>query len=81
MDVLQIGELTTHFTDDFKATYSDVPWSEMRRMRNIFAHRYGTLDIDVLWGTIMKDTHVLKDYCGKIILQLRNQEETNQLIN
>lgn len=27
--VLQIGELTTHFTDEFKSAYNKVPWNQM----------------------------------------------------
>lgn len=28
--VLQIGELTTHFTDEFKSAYNKVPWNQIK---------------------------------------------------
>ena len=67
MCVLQIGELTTHLSDDFKSAYSDMPWKDIKRMRNIAAHRYGSFDIDVLWDTVENDIPALRDYCNEII--------------
>lgn len=47
--VLQIGELTTHFTEDFKKTYSKIPWNQIKALRNIVAHNYGHIDKETLW--------------------------------
>jgi uncharacterized protein with HEPN domain len=41
MSVLQIGELTTHLTTDFKKQHSGVPWQDIVAMRNMAAHHYG----------------------------------------
>jgi len=73
MCILQIGELITHLTDDFKSTYSDMPWSEIKKMRNIAAHHYGSFDLETLWDTITNDIPVLRDYCEEII---KNQKIT-----
>ena len=80
MCILQIGELTTHLSDDFKATYSDMPWQDIKRMRNIAAHRYGAFDIDVLWDTVENDIPALYDYCDKIIKSYiaSEEEDTNK---
>ncbi|WP_461252389.1 HepT-like ribonuclease domain-containing protein, partial [Treponema sp. R8-4-B8] len=43
MCILQIGELTTHFSKDFLEHNKKVPWGNMKRMRNIAAHHYGCL--------------------------------------
>ena len=67
MCILQIGELITHLTDDFKSTYSDIPWHQIKKMRNVAAHNYGKFDIETLWDTITKDIPDLRDYCNKII--------------
>ncbi len=42
--VLQIGELTTHFTEDFKNTYDKMPWNQIKALRNVVAHNYGKID-------------------------------------
>ena len=69
MCILQIGELTTHLTDEFKAVYPDVPWQEIKRMRNIAAHHYGSFDMEKLLETMTEDIPSLKDYCQSIVNQ------------
>lgn len=68
MCVLQIGELVGKLTDDFKAQYNKMPWRDIKSMRNIAAHNYGELDIEVLWETITNDIPELKAYCQNILL-------------
>ena len=51
--LLQIGELTTHLSDDFKTDTSDrVNWVGLKVFRNISAHRYMTLKFDQTWQTM-----------------------------
>lgn len=47
--VLQIGELTKHLSDDFKQTYTGMPWAQIKALRNIVAHSYGKIDDESLW--------------------------------
>ncbi len=68
--VLQIGELTTHLTDDFKNTYTGIPWTQIKALRNVVAHNYGKIDDESLWETITSDIPKLKDYYSSIIQQL-----------
>lgn len=70
--VLQIGELTTHFTDEFKNTYNEIPWNQIKALRNVVAHNYGKIDKETLWETITLDIPKLKEYCNIIL----NQFET-----
>lgn len=65
--VLQIGELTTHFTEDFKRTYKEVPWNQMKALRNIVAHSYGKIDKEILWETLVQDIPALNAYCEQIL--------------
>lgn len=68
--VLQIGELTTHLPDDFKKKYSGVPWAQVRGMRNVVAHSYGTIDTETLWETITQDIPDLENYCQTVLTEL-----------
>lgn len=81
--VLQIGELTTHLTDDFKQTYTGMPWIQIKALRNLVAHNYGKIDDESLWETITGDIPKLKDYCSSIIEQFDNlmNESTNRPID
>lgn len=65
--ILQIGELTGKLTDDFKAQHPNIPWRQIKAMRNIVAHSYGTVDTDTTWEIITEDIPALKSYCQSII--------------
>lgn len=65
--VLQIGELVTNLTEEFKAKYNEIPWAQIKAMRNIVAHNYGKIDIGTLWETVTDDIPALKNYCHTII--------------
>lgn len=67
--VLQIGELTTHFTDEFKTVYSKIPWNQIKALRNVVAHNYGRIDREILWETLVKDIPELNSYCQQIITE------------
>ncbi|MGB4439156.1 MAG: HepT-like ribonuclease domain-containing protein [Sedimentibacter sp.] len=67
--VLQIGELTTNFTEDFKNTYNEMPWNQIKALRNVVAHNYGKIDKETLWETISNDIPQLQEYCEGIVKQ------------
>ncbi|MDR1165172.1 MAG: DUF86 domain-containing protein [Deltaproteobacteria bacterium] len=70
MYAFQIIELTVHLTDDCKIQRSeDVPCSKMRDMRTFFAHRYGKLDTETLWKTIVKDIPAMKQFSLDVLSQ------------
>jgi len=68
--VLQIGELTTKFTEDFKNIYNGIPWNQIKALRNVVAHNYGKIDKEILWETILNDIPQLQKYCEEIVKQL-----------
>lgn len=65
--ILQIGELVGKLTDEFRAEHPDVPWRQIKAMRNIVAHQYGTVDAEITWEIITEDIPKLKSYCQTII--------------
>lgn len=67
MCILQIGELVGKLTDEFKGQYHQMPWRDIKSMRNIAAHNYGELDMEVLWETITTDIPELKAFCEAIL--------------
>ncbi|MCQ2793516.1 MAG: DUF86 domain-containing protein [Bacilli bacterium] len=66
-NILQIGELAKNFDVSFTSKYSEVPWKQITGMRNKVAHGYGTIDVDIVWGTATNDVLILKKYCEKIL--------------
>ena len=55
MPLLQIGELVRNLSDEFKKNHSDIPWIEIRALRNVFVHSYGKIDWRKVWETAIND--------------------------
>ena len=53
--ILQIGELVGNLSDEFKAEHTVMPWRQIKLMRNIVAHRYGTVDHSITWDVVEND--------------------------
>ena len=67
MCILQIGELTKHLSDDFKEKYSEIPWHDIKSMRNIHAHEYEKVNFEYMWATLTEDIPELKENLTKIL--------------
>lgn len=59
MSLFQIGELSKRLSDDFRLLHTELPWQEMRSIRNVFAHEYEAVNKESLWETIEKDVPLL----------------------
>ena len=67
MCVLQIGELVSVLSDEFKLAHMEIPWRDVKAMRNIMAHSYGTVDDELLMNTVKEDIPALKDFCVRCL--------------
>ena len=67
MCILQIGELASRLSEEFRQKYNSVPWKLIKAMRNIFAHDYDNMNIEQTWVTIENDIPNLSAYCKTII--------------
>lgn len=54
-----IGEASTHISNATKQKIKDVPWNEMKAMRNILVHAYHNADFEVIWSTVKGDLPLL----------------------
>lgn len=64
MNILQIGELSNHLSDEFKdSTRQAIPWKQIYDMRCKFAHGYGAMSKSDIWDTAINDIPVLKEFC------------------
>ena len=66
MPILQIGELAKHLSDAFITEHSLIPWKEIIRMRDLFAHHYGSVNYTQLWNTAHNDIAELYSYLNII---------------
>lgn len=64
--ILQIGELCGHLSEGFRDKYSQIPWNEIKAMRNVVAHKYGHISIRATWETIETDIPELLKFCMSV---------------
>jgi uncharacterized protein with HEPN domain len=50
-----------------KHTYPDTPWQDIKDFRNLLAHEYFGVDLEIVWNTIHDDLPKLIDAVKQII--------------
>ena len=80
MCVLQIGELANHLTEEFReATAQDIPWKQIRGLRNVVAHEYGNIDEESLWET-KHDTERYDDRVNLYSMPFYDSEQYSDIV-
>lgn len=51
-NLIIIGEAATRVPDSAVRAHPDVPWAEMRAMRNLVVHEYFGVSNRILWDTV-----------------------------
>jgi uncharacterized protein with HEPN domain len=63
-----IGEASKHIPKSISERYTNVDWKAIREMRNIIAHEYFGVRLEIIWKTIEERLPELKETIEKIIL-------------
>lgn len=74
MNILIIGEAAGKIAAEYPAfveAHPEIPWREMRGMRNRMAHGYFDINLDIVWDTVQKALPEL----GKLIGGLSSKGE------
>jgi uncharacterized protein with HEPN domain len=50
-----IGEAARHVDDVTAARCPDVPWADIRDMRNLLIHEYFGVSVAIVWETVTRD--------------------------
>jgi uncharacterized protein with HEPN domain len=50
-----IGEAANHVPDSILTKHPEIPWREMRDMRNIVVHEYFGVSDKILWETVQSE--------------------------
>ena len=76
MCIIQIGELVGRLSDEFISEHNNIPWHAIKAMRNLHAHDYERVDLEIVWDTLINE---IPDLRSKLIGFLENNlESTNQ---
>ena len=65
-NLFQIGELAKKLDAAFLNKYDKMPWRQIKGMRDVVAHGYGTIDLDKVWKAAL-EAKLLREYCEYII--------------
>ena len=72
MSLIVLGEAATKVMDkhpEFAAQHAEIPWHNMRGMRNRIAHGYFDIDLRVVWDTLQTALPTLQVQLGAIVLE------------
>ena len=69
MCILQIGELTTRLSEDFKENHSEIAWRKIKGLRNIHVHEYEKVDCEEMLKILQNDIPDLKEKLEKILTE------------
>ena len=70
-----VCEAATHLPIDVQALAPEVPWADIRGMRNYLVHSYWQIDFGIVLGTIRNDLESLATAATRLIAVL---EQTAQ---
>jgi uncharacterized protein with HEPN domain len=62
-----IGEAASHVPSSIQVKYPQVNWRGIRGFRNVVAHEYFRLNIDLVWSITQEDLPELKEQVIEII--------------
>lgn len=69
-----IGEATKNIPEAIRIKYSDIPWSDMARMRDKMIHFYFGLDYEIVWKVIKERLPEIRIRLEKILKELEDRE-------
>ena len=64
-----IGEAARHIPEDVVAANPDLPWPEMRAMRNVVVHEYFGVTQETLWKTAREDLPALVERLRRLLAE------------
>jgi len=69
-----IGEAVGKLPMVLKDEYPDIPWQDIKDFRNLLAHEYFGVDLEIVWNTVQNDLPILLDAVQKIEERTQVQE-------
>ncbi len=63
-----IGQAVKDFgTDQLASDYPDIPWAQIAGTRNILAHQYLGVDIDLIWNIVEQELPLLESAISSLL--------------
>ncbi len=53
--IIVIGEAAARLSEEFTSKHDDIPWREIRAMRNRLVHEYHRVDVAMVWTVVHQE--------------------------
>lgn len=74
-ELVTIGEAANNLSDEFKAMHPEVPWRDIVDFRNVLAHHYWAISLEIV-GKIIKDEDKLPTLKRQVELSIEQLENS-----
>ena len=65
--LIQISENSSKVTQEYKDIHKELPWYQIKGLRNKIVHDYGSVDMNIIYETITKDIPSLCDMLENLV--------------
>jgi uncharacterized protein with HEPN domain len=66
-----MGEATKRLSREFREQHPEVPWDDIAGMRDVVAHQYDRIDLDIVWQVIQRN---IPELLNMLVILLPNQD-------
>jgi uncharacterized protein with HEPN domain len=66
-NLIIIGEAARQIPPEIETAFPDLPWFEMRALRNFLTHEYDRVEVNIIWDTIRNDLPPLVPLLEKVL--------------
>jgi uncharacterized protein with HEPN domain len=62
-----IGEATKHIPPAMREKYPEIEWRKMAGMRDVMAHGYFSVSLNIVWDVVQNKLPELSDYVARLL--------------
>jgi uncharacterized protein with HEPN domain len=66
-----IGEAAGHVPENVVSAHPEIPWRDMRDMRNVIVHAYFRIDNEILWDTVQLNLPPLQEALRRLLQEAK----------
>ncbi len=65
-ELMMIGEAARHIPSHVVAAFPEIPWAQMRGMRNRIVHGYDRIKVEIVWEVVTADLPPLVPHLERV---------------
>lgn len=70
-----LAESTQRLSEEIKSAEVNVPWRSIAGFRNVLAHDYLSVDLEVVWSVVARDLPTLEEAIERLRLRIVEVDE------